>query len=127
MKSEMEKIFVAKISRHAEIDDNFAAKTIFVSFAESEIPKDFFEDIVWNISPPIVKNGAAVLSGTNIQTPNGALYFSIECSGSIEDWRTQIVQGAQNLGRKSAVLSGNKFIVCNKKEYPLDLCKITRN
>jgi hypothetical protein len=124
MPSEMEKLLGSKISPHKDIKNGKADNIIFISYKEKENPGNIFDDVVWNIDPPLAKNGGATLSGISIELPNLDHYFSISVTGDIENWIEQVTKGCSNLGRKAAKVIGSNLVVNDGRQYPLSDCKI---
>jgi hypothetical protein len=78
-----------------------ADKTRYVSFDRSKRPYDLFEAVVERISPPLIRQGMALLENFILTTPDGTAFYPLSYHGDPE-WPRQIELGAAELGLATA-------------------------
>jgi hypothetical protein len=97
----------------------------YVYFDVGEAPSKLFDQVVWAVDPPLVKDGGVSLANVVITTPDGASFFAIEMGGgNLADWQAQIEQGALVLGRLTAKASRHRFDVSDGRSYALPDCRV---
>ncbi len=128
-REQMEKLLgLGKIATGRTIPGLEPAKDMeFCYISESnqiEFPQ-FFKTLVRHVTPPIPKNGGAVIEGCRIVLPDGEAFQAISYRGDISEWREQISRGAKALKSKIArIVNGELQIESQEKAVPLEACKI---
>lgn len=84
----------------------------------------FFKKIIRFVSPPIPKDGGALIEGCKITLPGGEALQAISYKGDIAGWRLQIEQGAEAFGAKIAKIHDESIIIDAVTSIPLVSCKI---
>jgi hypothetical protein len=96
----------------------------YVSDAGMETFGTFFKKLIRFVSPPIPKDGGALIEGCKITLPDGEIWQAISYKGDIEGWRQQVEQGAKALGAKIARIDGESIVLNDAHSFRLADCKI---
>lgn len=84
----------------------------------------FFKKLIRHVSPPIPKNGGAIIEGCKITLPNGVALQAISYKGDIEGWRFQIERGAEALNVQLAKIVGDVVVFADAQSFLLSDCRI---
>jgi hypothetical protein len=84
----------------------------------------FFKKLIRYVSPPIPKNGGAMIEGCKITLPDGEVFHAISYKGDIEGWRLQVEQGAKSLNVKLARIDADSIVLNDIQSFRLKDCKI---
>ena len=98
----------------------------YASFERNEKPDQVFEWVIDAVNPPHIRNGGAVRDGCIVTTPDGASFFPFVINPDIEldGWIRQIEEGASLLGRLSAKIEGEDFILSDGRSFSLSECVV---
>jgi len=83
-----------------------------------------FKKVTRQITPPLAKNGGAVLEGCKLNLPDGMLFHAIAYHGDIAGWREQIEKGAIALGLATAKVNEGKITTTSGDTYLLSGCEV---
>jgi hypothetical protein len=101
-----------------------ADKVRYVSFDPSKRPYDLFGAVVERISPPLIKQGGAILENFILRTPDGTAFYPLIYHGDPE-WPRQIELGAADLGLLTARIGeGVNFIISDGRVIPIADCVV---
>jgi hypothetical protein len=82
--------------------------------------------VVRRISPPLIKQGAAILNNFILTTPDGIAFYALTYHGD-PAWQRQIELGAVDLGLLTAkIADGSNFVISNGLTYPLADCTVEK-
>lgn len=96
----------------------------FVRLSLSLRPKETYQKVLAQISPPIASHGGVVLEPVVVTTPTGIAFFPLTCSGDVLGWIRQIELGAGILGCLTARMDGELLIVSNGEMHPITSCTV---
>ena len=101
-----------------------ADKVRYVSFDRSKRPDELFTTVVQRISPPLIKQGAAILENFILTTPDGTAFYPLTYHGD-PAWPQQIELGAAELGLVTAkIADGTNFVVSDGRTFPIANCAV---
>jgi len=101
-----------------------ADDTRYVSFDTSKRPYDLFGAVVERISPPLIKQGMALLENFILTTPDGTAFYPLSYHGDPE-WPRQIELGAAELGLVTAKIGeGMNFVISDGRIFPIADCVV---
>jgi len=96
----------------------------YVSGKNQEEFEIFFKKLIRHVSPPIPKNGGAMIEGCKITLPDGEVFQAISYKGDIEGWRLQIEQGARSLNATLARIDADSIVLEENQSFCLIDCGI---
>jgi hypothetical protein len=103
-----------------------ADKVRYVSFDRSKQPADVYATVVRRISPPLIKQGAAILNNFILTTPDGTAFYPLTYHGDPE-WQRQIELGAADLGLLTAKIGdGTNFVISDGRTFPIADCTVEK-
>lgn len=83
-----------------------------------------FKKLIRYVSPPIPKDGGALIECCKLTLSNGDIFEAISYKGDIEGWRLQIEQGAKALNEKLARIDGDSIVLDDMQSFSLADCRI---
>lgn len=86
--------------------------------------KELFEKLIWQVTPPLMSDGGALVERCVLTLPTGRRFQAISYRGDIDGWRRQIAGGAAAMKIELGELIDGVLVLDDGTSFPLSDCEV---